>query len=79
VKRLAVTIHAGNKTRTFRPTVVTVEGQNVIRWRGRLGLPGIFDGDHELKLEPTGEGGTRFTHREVFSGALIPFMSWKVY
>lgn len=74
-ERLAVTIRAGTKTRTFRPTVVAVEPQSVIRWRGRLGLPGIFDGEHELKLEPTADGGTRFTQREVFSGVLIPLMS----
>jgi len=73
-ERLAVTIHVGSKTRTFRPAVVAVEPHNVIRWRGRLGLPGIFDGDHELKLEPTADGGTTFTQREVFTGVLIPVM-----
>jgi hypothetical protein len=74
-QRVAVTIHAGKKTRTFHPTVVAVEAQNLIRWRGRLGPPGIFDGDHELKLEPTADGGTRFTQRETFTGVLIPFMN----
>jgi hypothetical protein len=73
-QRVAVTIHAGKKVRTFRPTVVAVEAQNLIRWRGRLGPPGIFDGDHQLKLEPTADGGTRFTQGETFSGVLIPFM-----
>jgi hypothetical protein len=74
-QRVAVTIHAGTKTRTFHPTVVAVEAPTLIRWRGRLGPPGIFDGDHELKLEPTTDGGTSFTQRETFTGVLIPFMN----
>lgn len=72
--RLAVTIRAGAREMTFRPTVLTVEDGRVIRWRGRLLLPGIFDGDHELRLEPLDDGTTRFTQRETFSGLLVSFV-----
>ena len=72
VNVLARTIHAGRKARRFRPTVIAVEGPSLIRWRGRLGMPGIFDSDHEPKLEPTSDDGTRVTQHEILSGVLVP-------
>jgi hypothetical protein len=59
---------------TFRPTVLAVEDRMLIRWRGRLGMPGLFDGEHELRLERTADGGTRFVQRESFTGLLVPMM-----
>lgn len=72
--RLTVTIKAGNRQMTFRPRVLAVAEGKLIRWRGRLGIRGIFDGDHELALEELGDGTTRFTQRETFSGILVPFL-----
>ncbi|GAA4734654.1 hypothetical protein GCM10023328_13280 [Modestobacter marinus] len=71
---LSVTIRPGRRSMTFRPTVLAVEDGALLRWRGRLLLPGIFDGEHELRLEPLPGGGTRFAQREVFSGLLVPFV-----
>ena len=34
-------------------------------------MPGLFDGEHELRLEATPDGGTRFAQREVFTGLLV--------
>ena len=59
---------------TFRPTVLAVEDGTLLRWRGRLGMPGLFDGEHEFRLEPIPDGGTRFTQRETFTGLLVPMM-----
>ena len=73
-ERLVVTIRPRDKSMTFRPTVVAVESARLVRWKGRLGVRGIFDGEHELRLEPTPSGGTRFTQRETFSGVLVPLM-----
>jgi hypothetical protein len=72
--RLAVTIQPSNRSMTFRPMVVAFEPGHLIRWQGRLGVRGIFDGEHELRLEPTPGGATRFTQSERFSGLLIPLM-----
>jgi hypothetical protein len=72
--RLAVTIRPRKKSMTFKPTVVAVEDGRLIRWQGSLGVRGIFDGEHELLVEPTAEGTTRLTQRERFTGLLIPFM-----
>jgi hypothetical protein len=73
-ERLTVTVRPGRRSMTFRPTVLTVEDGTLIRWRGRPGVPGILDGEHELRLEGTPAGGTRFVQREVFSGLLIRVM-----
>jgi hypothetical protein len=72
--RLMLTVRPGTRTMTFRPTVVAVEDGALIRWRGRLGISGLFDGEHELCLEPLHDGGTRFVQRETFTGLLVPMM-----
>ena len=46
-ERLTLTVRPGTRTMTFRPTVLAVEDGTLIRWRGRLGMPGIFDDEHE--------------------------------
>ena len=51
-----------------------MEEGKLIRWRGRLGVRGIFDGDHELSLEEVADGTTRCTQRETFGGMLVPFV-----
>lgn len=73
--RLAVTIQPpGRRSSTFRPTVLAAEPARELRWIGRVLIPGIFDGEHSLLLEPTATGGTRFTQAERFSGILVrPF------
>jgi hypothetical protein len=64
----------GRRVSTFRPTVLAAEPGRELRWLGRLGIPGIFDGEHILRLHPTPAGGTRFTQEERFSGILVrPF------
>jgi hypothetical protein len=73
-QRLTVTIRAGRRTMTFRPIVTTFDEVAAIRWRGRLGLPGLFDGEHELRVEATGPGTSQFTQREWFRGVLVPLM-----
>ncbi|WP_367045430.1 SRPBCC domain-containing protein [Streptomyces sp. Je 1-332] len=57
---------------TFRPTVLVSEPGQLLRWRGRFGVPGIFDGEHSFELTAVA-GGTRVVQSERFSGALVPF------
>ena len=73
-ERLTLSVRPGTRTMTFRPTVLAFEDGTRIRWRGRLGVPGFFDGEHELRLEPLPDGGSRFVQRESFSGLLVPMM-----
>lgn len=73
-QRLRVTLAApGDKGIGFAPRVLAAEPGAVLRWRGRLLLPGLFDGVHEFVLRPQ-DGGTRLVHAEDFSGVLVPFL-----
>jgi hypothetical protein len=72
--RLSVTIRPGRRKMTFRPTVTVLEPGREISWIGRFLAPGIFDGVHTFALERLPDGHTHFSQREVFRGALVPFM-----
>ncbi|MGZ4672456.1 MAG: SRPBCC family protein [Ilumatobacteraceae bacterium] len=72
--RLSITIRPGRRKMTFRPTVTAFVPGSEISWLGRLLAPGIFDGAHTLALETLPNGHTHFRQREVFRGALVPFM-----
>ena len=56
---------------TFRPRVLKAADQQELRWLGRLGFPGLFDGQHYFQLTALSNGYTRFTHGERFSGILV--------
>lgn len=58
----------------FRPTVVEVEEERVLRWIGHVGVRGLFDGEHSFVLTPLDGGSrTRLDHGERFTGILVPF------
>jgi hypothetical protein len=65
-------VPAQGRAMTFRPRVLAVQPGRLLRWIGRLVLPGIFDGTHQFALEDLG-GHTRLTQSETFRGVLIPF------
>ena len=56
---------------TFKPTVRSVEPNRELRWLGRLLIPGIFDGEHSLSIEPLEGSRSRFVQSERFSGILV--------
>jgi hypothetical protein len=56
----------------FRPTVLTVQPNRELRWKGKLVVPGLFDGEHYFKLEAKPAGGLTFHQGELFSGILVP-------
>ena len=66
---------SGGRGMTFRPTVLTAEPQRELRWRGHLGVPGVFDGEHIFTIEPLDGGRVRFVQREVFTGVLVPLFA----
>jgi hypothetical protein len=65
-------VPAQGRAMTFRPRVLVVEPGVMLRWIGRLIMPGIFDGTHQFALEDLG-GHTRLTQSEMFGGIMIPF------
>ncbi|WP_222272469.1 alpha/beta hydrolase fold domain-containing protein [Modestobacter marinus] len=72
-RRLTLTMQpVGGRVMTVRPRLVEVAVHRELRWRGRLGLPGLMDAEHAFVLEPQ-DGGTRLVHQETFRGVLVPF------
>ena len=68
----------GGRAMSFKPKMLNVEPNREIRWLGRLLIPGLFDGEHSLTIEPLDEKRVRFTQREKFTGLLVPFMAKSV-
>jgi hypothetical protein len=58
---------------TFTPKLLAVEPNQELRWIGRIGFGGIFDGEHSFRLEPLPGGGTRLIQEERFRGVAVPF------
>jgi hypothetical protein len=54
----------------FKPTVLAVVPNRELRWKGKLILPGLLDGEHYFKIE-SAPGGVIFHQREIFSGILV--------
>lgn len=59
---------------TMNPVFLKLETNKEIRWKGRLWIDGIFDGEHYFIIELATNGQTRFIQGELFSGILIPFL-----
>jgi len=75
--RLSVVMEPpGGKAMRFTPRVLVVRPGREFAWKGRLVLPGIFDGEHHFIIEPAGKNAVHFVQRERFSGVLVPFL-WK--
>lgn len=64
----------GSKGMQFRPTLLAVQPERELRWLGRLGVPGLFDGEHRFLIEPLEADRVRFVHSERFSGILVWLM-----
>jgi hypothetical protein len=60
------------KAMTFKPTVLTAEPNRELRWIGHVLIPGLFDGEHTLRVEPIDERRSRFIQAERFKGILVP-------
>ncbi|MFC3493144.1 SRPBCC family protein [Glycomyces rhizosphaerae] len=67
-------LQPNGKTNRFRPRVLRVSPARQIRWLGKLGPGGLFDGEHYFVLEPQPDGSTVLTHGERFTGVLVPAM-----
>jgi hypothetical protein len=64
----------GSSGMRFRPRVLVVEPRRELRWKGKLVVPGLLDGEHYFRLEPRSPGGLLFRHGEIFSGLLVPLL-----
>ncbi|MDF0676621.1 MAG: SRPBCC domain-containing protein [Nitrospira sp.] len=64
----------GGKPMIFKPIVLRHNPGREFRWKGRLLLPGIFDGEHYFCLSADREGSTQLMHGERFNGLLVPLL-----
>jgi hypothetical protein len=65
----------GSRGMTLRPTVLEARPERALRWLGHLGVPGIFDGEHTLRIESLSPEQVRFVQSERFTGLLAPAIS----
>jgi hypothetical protein len=66
-------MHDATGNTTFTPTVQVVAPDRELRWLGRVGPGGIFDGQHTLTIRQLGPDLVLFTQREDFTGIAVPF------
>lgn len=73
-QNLKTTIFNGEKDYNFTPLVLKSNPDQELRWKGKLWMKGIFDGEHFFVLQESvnskGEMVTLFKHGEHFSGIL---------
>ena len=62
------------KQMSFKPKILVRDVNEELRWKGKLGIGGLFDGEHYFKIIEQEENLCLFVHGELFSGLLIPFM-----
>jgi hypothetical protein len=63
----------------FSPLILEVQPQRHIVWRGRLVMPGLFDGTHQFIIEPLAADRVRFTQQESFRGLFVPFLDYEPF
>ena len=61
------------KDTTFTPKLLAVVPNQELRWIGKIGFGGVFDGEHSYRLEALPGGRTRLIQEETFRGIAVPF------
>lgn len=64
----------GGRPMTFRPRLLRVQPPRELRWLGRVGIRGIFDGEHAFQIQSVAPGRVRLVQSERFSGLLVPLL-----
>jgi hypothetical protein len=73
--RIRVTVQApGRMPITFKARLHRLDPGREMRWRGQWYVPGLFDGDHALTVEPLGPDRSRFRTHEAVTGLLLPLL-----
>lgn len=76
-QRLRVRIKApGRRPVRFSPTVIDVQPGRLLAWRGRLVVPGLFDGTHRFEVTPgPTDDSCTFVQSEAITGVLVGFLT----
>ena len=62
----------GGRAMKFHPVLLAVEPGRELRWKGKLLIPGLFDGEHWIRLRNGAPGRVVVEHGEMFNGILVP-------
>jgi hypothetical protein len=65
----------GGRGITLRPTILSAEPNRELRWLGHLLVPGLFDGEHSLLIQPLEENRVQFIQSEMFRGLFVPLLA----
>ncbi|MFT5820902.1 MAG: hypothetical protein ACI8ZM_002150 [Crocinitomix sp.] len=76
--KVGETIHIDLKTMKFKPVVLKFDENQELRWKGKLFMKGLFDGEHYFQLKENEDGSTTFVHGEKFSGILVRMLKKKL-
>ena len=63
------------KGMSFKPVLLAFEPAKEFRWKGKLLVKGLFDGEHQFTLIKNSDGSTTLIQSEKFSGILVPLFS----
>jgi hypothetical protein len=73
--KLQVTLQpVGGRAMFFAPEVLACDPKRQFRWRGKLFVAGVFDGEHAFEITNSVPTSCRFVHTESFSGVLVPLL-----
>jgi hypothetical protein len=56
---------------TFEPRVLSADPNRELVWKGKLYLPGLFDGTHRFAIEALADDRSRLVQSESFAGLLV--------
>jgi hypothetical protein len=71
---LQVTIAPPNgNAMKFKPTLLVVNKDMELKWKGKLMFKGLFDGEHFFNIVDNKDGSIKFIQGEKFTGILVPF------
>jgi len=72
-------VPVGKKAQSFAPRVLEVEPDEELVWRGRVGVPWLFDGRHSFTIERVDQDTVVFRQHERFAGLFVPFVGLGPY
>jgi hypothetical protein len=75
--RLDADIKFADRTVTINPTIVGLESERELSWRGRIGS-GLFTAEHILEIQPVTHNRVVLVQAERFTGPVVSIIAKKL-
>ncbi|WP_156306228.1 SRPBCC domain-containing protein [Sphingobacterium endophyticum] len=69
----------GGTSMKMNPVFLKIDVNEELRWKDRLLMNGIFDGEHYFILQRISDNQTRLIQGELFSGILVPLFKKMIH